>query len=185
MDISSRRNLGMKSAANVSFPEMTSLMERMPNYAGYRTAAEAAAAEKIFRQALGALLRECGQYLLTIAENKAQILSGDMEHKIDRLVDGIGMIFRRLDREGVVCLVGECQATIAELEEIDTRLILMIEEATQLVRNLETGVPAATWFNHEADLLTLDLVAFSEMTEERNYLLGLGWESEFQWHRGG
>ena len=44
MDISSGRNLGMKSAANVSFPEMTSLMERMPDYAGYRTAAEAAAA---------------------------------------------------------------------------------------------------------------------------------------------
>jgi len=174
----------MKPAANVSFPEMTSLMERMPAYTDYRTAAEAAGAEKVFRQALGSLLQECGQHLLNVAENRSQVLSSEMEQKIDYLVDGIGRIFRRLDREGVVCLVGECQTTINELEEIDTRLILMIEEATQLVRNLESGVPAAHWFLNEADQLSLDLVAFSEMTEERNYLLGLGWESEFQRHGG-
>jgi hypothetical protein len=55
----------------------------------------------------------------------------------------------------------------------------MIEEAMNLVRDLETEIPAASWFKTEADRLTRDLVDFSEMTEERNYLLGLGWESEF------
>jgi hypothetical protein len=184
MDISSGRNQGMRSAANVSFSAMTTLMEKMPAYTEYLTETEAAEAEKVFRQALGGLLKECGQHLLAVAENKSQILSSEMENKIDRLVDGIGMIFRRLDREGVVCLVGECKATIAELEELDTRLILMVEEAIHLVRNLETGIPAATWFQNEADQLVLDLAAFSEMTEERNYLLGLGWESEFRWHGG-
>ena len=102
-----------------------------------------------------------------------------MEQTIDTLVERIAMIFRRLDREGLVCLVGNCEATISELEEIDTRLILMIEEAMGLVRELETDVPAASWFKTEADRLSADLAAFSEMTEERNYLLGLGWESEF------
>jgi hypothetical protein len=45
-------------------------------------------------------------------------------------------------------------------------------------------VPAASWFQTDADRLTIDLACFSEMAEERNYLLGLGWESEFQWTGG-
>jgi hypothetical protein len=103
---------------------------------------------------------------------------------IDILIDKISAIFRRLDREGTVCLVGDCEATIAELEEIDIRLILLVEEALRLVYILTRGVPSQRWFQNEANLLARDLHAFSEATEERNYLLGLGWESEFIW-RGG
>ncbi len=166
-------------AASISFSEMTNLMEKMPTYADYRTADDAATAERVFRRAMGYLLKECGHHLLTIAEKKSQILNSEMEQTIDLLIERITLIFRRLDREGLVCLVGNCEATIIELEELDTRLIVMIEEALSLVRELETDVPAASWFKTEADLLSADLAAFSEMTEERNYLLGLGWESEF------
>ncbi len=166
-------------AASISFSELTTLMEKMPTYADYRSEGEAADSERVFRRAMGYLLKECGHHLLTVAEKKSQILSSDMEQTIDALIDRIGLIFRRLDREGLVCLVGDCAATISELEELDTRLILMIEEAMSLVRNLETDVPAASWFKTEADRLSHDLARFSEMTEERNYLLGLGWESEF------
>ena len=70
---------------------------------------------------------------------------------------------------------------LAELEELDTRLILLIEEATELVRKLESEIPSAKWFTQEAGRLSRDLESFSEMAEERNYLLGLGWESEFTW----
>ena len=167
------------TAASISYAEMTTLMEKMPIYADYCTAGDAADAERIFRRAMGYLLKECGHHLLTVAEKKSQILSSDMEGMIDSLIERIGLIFRRLDREGLVCLVGDCQATICELEELDTRLILMIEEAMTLVRNLETDVPAASWFQTEATRLSRHLASFSEMTEERNYLLGLGWESEF------
>jgi len=166
-------------AASISFSEMTTLMAKMPVYSNYRTAEEAAEAERVFRRALGSLLKECGHHLLTVAEKKAQILNGEMEQTIDTLIDRIGAIFRRLDREGLVCLVGDCQATINELELLDTRLILLIEEAMNLVRELETDVPAASWFVSEAGRLSRGLADFSEMTEERNYLLGLGWESEF------
>lgn len=166
-------------AASISFSEMTTLMEKMPVYANYRSDDEAAAAERVFRRAMGLMLKECGHYLLTIAEKKSQILSSDMERTIDSLIERIGLIFRRLDREGLVCLVGDCDATISELEELDTRLILMIEESMSLVRDLETDIPASSWFKTEADRLSRDLAYFSEMTEERNYLLGLGWESEF------
>ena len=88
-------------------------------------------------------------------------------------------LFRRLDREGLVCLVGDHDTTIGELEGLDVRLIILIEEALTLVHRLETGVPASSWFKTEAAILSQDLAAFSEVTEERNYLLGLGWESEF------
>lgn len=167
------------TAASISFSEMTTLMAKMPTYANYRSESEAAAAERVFRRAMGHLLKECGHHLLGVAEKKSQILSAEMENTIDSLIERIGMIFRRLDREGLVCLVGDCEATINELEELDTRLILMIEEAMNLVRDLETEIPAASWFKTEANRLTRDLADFSEMTEERNYLLGLGWESEF------
>ncbi len=167
------------TAASISFSEMTTLMEKMPIYTNYRSEDDAAAAERVFRRAMGLMLKECGHYLLTIAEKKSTILNSEMEHTIDSLIERIGLIFRRLDREGLVCLVGDCESTISELEELDTRLILMIEESMSLVRELETDIPASSWFKTEADRLSRDLAYFSEMTEERNYLLGLGWESEF------
>ena len=167
------------TSAKISFNEMTFLMEKMPVYTAYRAEPEAAEAERVFRRALGLMLKECGHHLLNVAEKKAQILSSEHERMIDSLVDRIGLIFRRLDREGVVCLVGDCSTTIHELEELDTRLILLVEEALGLVRNLGSDVPAADWFKTDATRLSSDLANFSEMTEERNYLLGLGWESEF------
>lgn len=169
----------MTISAKLTIPELTSLMSKMPTYRDYLSAMEAAEAERLFRHALGSLLKECGECLLNIADNNAQILSGEMEQTIDDLVDRIGLIFRRLDREGEVSLVGNQATTIAELEELDTRLILMVEQALSLVRTLGTDVPAASWFQAEAGQLSHELATFSEMTEERNYLLGLGWESEF------
>ncbi len=173
----------MRTSAKINFSEMTGLMEKMPQYTAYRTDNLAAEAERSFRRAMGIMLKECGDHLLTVAENQSQLLSSDQETKIDSLVDRIGMIFRRLDREGDICLVGHCDNTINELEELDTRLILLIEKATEMVRKLESGVPANIWFKNQANLLCNDLSVFSEMTEERNYLLGLGWESEFTWPR--
>ncbi len=174
----------MSNAASVSFPELTTLMEKMPAYTQYRTESDAAGAERIFRRALGMMLKDCGDHLLNVAEKRSTLLGSEQEIMLDSLIDRIGMVFRRLDREGVVCLVGDCNVTISELEDLDTRLILMIEEAIVLVRNLEMDVPAATWFKEEATRLHRDLASFSEMTEERNYLLGLGWESEFTWSSG-
>jgi len=171
----------MASTASVSFPVMTSLLAKMPVYTAYRTESEAAAAERVYRQALGAVLRHCGDHLMTVLERRPQALSGEQEHLISGLVERIARIFRRLDREGVVCLVGDCHATINELEELDARLILMVEQALTLARNLGPDVPAAAWFKDDAGRLGHDLESFSEMAEERNYLLGLGWESEFRW----
>ncbi len=171
----------MMTTARLSSNALIELMERMPAYRTYRTAEDAAAAERTFRHALGLLLKDCGNRLLNVSERKSQYLGAEQNAMIDVLIDRITAIFRRLDREGDVCLVGDCSATIAELEDLDMRLILLVEQATLLVADLEGGVPAATWFQQEAGRLSQGLETFSEMAEERNYLLGLGWESEFTW----
>lgn len=157
-------------------------MLQMPKYQRYCTVSEAAGAERTFRRALGLMLKRCGDQLLTVAEAKSAILGGDQQQLIEDLVGRISAIFRRLDRDGVVCLIGDCEATISELEELDMRLILLIEEALELVWSLSNTVQTANWFKLKAPLLCRDLAAFSEATEERNYLLGLGWESEFTWN---
>lgn len=175
----------MGTAASVSFAEMTFLMQQMPSYHTYRSLEEATMAERTFRHALGVMLKECGDRLLTVAERTAPILSSEHELMLGSLVERIAGIYRRLDREGAICLVGDCEATIVELEELDTRLILLIEEALFLVRNLGLDPRSAHWFQRQAPLLSRDLAAFSETAEERNYLLGLGWESEFSWHGRG
>ncbi|HPF70891.1 MAG TPA: hypothetical protein PLQ13_09490 [Candidatus Krumholzibacteria bacterium] len=171
----------MAITASVSYPAMTSLLAKVPCYEDYRSEDEAALAERIYRRALGAVLKKCGDHLLSVIERRSQILSSEQEKLISGLVDRIARIFRRLDREGIVCLVGDCAATIAELQELDTRLIMLVEEALGLVHNLGPELPANAWFKSDAGRLSHDLDSFSQMTEERNYLLGLGWESEFQW----
>lgn len=168
------------TAASLSFAAMGPLMQKMPTYTRYTSLAHAVAAERVYRRALGARLKECGDRLLGVVERKAQIMSAEMEQAIDVLVERIGDIFRRLDREGVVTLVGGSSRTIAEIEQIDSRLVLLIEDVLALVNNLGTDVPATEWFKSEAPRLARDLAEFSKLTEERNYLLGLGWESEFQ-----
>jgi hypothetical protein len=173
----------MAPAASISPPELTFLIERLPQYQTYRSRRDALASEQQFRQALGRLLKDCGNHLLTVAERHPQILGNDQLVTIDNLVDAIGSIFRRLDRDGQVTLLENANTTIAELEELDTRLILLVEEALGLTRQLAEDLPAAAWFMRQAPHLLRDLAEFSRTTEERNFLLGLGWESEFTWPR--
>lgn len=169
----------MVTAARIGFSQMSALLQRLPSYRSYRTCPEAETSEKEFRRALGLMLRNCGDSLLNTLEDRRQVLSAEQQEKIDILVDQIGAIFRRLDREGSVCLVGESERTISELEEIDKRLILLVEEALALVEDLARGHSGGHWFREPARTLSRDLAAFSEAAEERNFLLGLGWESEF------
>lgn len=175
----------MARAASTSPPELTFLLQRLPQYHHYRTRRDALASEQRFRQALARLLKDCGDHLLNVAERHPQILGDDQLATIDGLVDAIGAIFRRLDRDGLVTLVQDADATIMELEELDTRLILLVEEALGLTRQLAEDLPSSAWFMRQAPRLLKDFREFSRTTEERNFLLGLGWESEFSWPDGG
>jgi hypothetical protein len=166
-------------SASVSVHEMTSLMQHLPRYEGYDSGRRAVLSERDFRRSLGGLLKECGDHLLTVAERRAQLLSDEQEEIIDLLVDHISSIFRRLDREGHVAIAGDPAETVPELEDLDGRLLLLAEHALTLTRTLNEQTPPDHWFRHQAVLLSQELAELSRTTEERNYLLGLGWESEF------
>jgi hypothetical protein len=172
-------------AASISLNEMTRVMERLPSYDAYAAPRRAVDGERAFRRSLGRLLKDCGDHLLTVAEQGALSLSGEQEEIIDLLVDHISAIFRRLDREGQVAIAGDPARTVPELEELDSRLLLLAETALHLTRRLDAAAPAQQWFRHDAVLLGQNLADLHRTAEERNYLLGLGWESEFAAMRRG
>ncbi len=170
--------------ASVSLAEMTTLMADLPRYDAYASGPRAVDSERVFRRSLGRLLKECGDHLLNVAERRSQYLNHDQEEIIDLLVDHISSIFRRLDREGRVAIAGNPHDTVPELRGLDNRLLQLAEEALMLTRDLDQRRPSESWFRDEALRLSQDLADLSQTTEERNYLLGLGWESEFaQLHR--
>jgi hypothetical protein len=166
-------------AASVTVQQMTVLMAHLPRYAAYASSRRAVAAERTFRRSLGYLLKECGDHLLRVAESQALFLSTEQDEILDLLVDHIASIFRRLDREGAVAIAGDPRQTVPELEALDNRLLQLAESALTLTRTLEEHRPAETWFHNEAVALSHSLAELSQTAEERNYLLGLGWESEF------
>ncbi|MEZ4386212.1 MAG: hypothetical protein R3D98_01290 [Candidatus Krumholzibacteriia bacterium] len=166
-------------AATVTLHEMTPLLEHLPRYDTYGSRGRAVDHEREFRRSLGLVLRQCGNHLLEVAEQRSQILSQDQEEIIDLLVDHLSSIFRRLDREGHVAIAGDPDQTVHELHELDGQLLQLSEDALRLARDLDLGAPSEAWFRDQAIRLSQDLADLSRATEERNYLLGLGWESEF------
>jgi hypothetical protein len=171
-------------AASVTLTEMTPLIEHLPRYDEYRSAPRAVSDERLFRRSLGLLLRECGNHLLNVAEQRSHYLDDDQNQVIDLLVDHISAIFRRLDREGIVAIAGDPEDTVHELRALDGQLLQLAEDALTLTRDLDGHAPSETWFRNQAILLSQNLADLSRTTEERNYLLGLGWESEFARMRG-
>jgi hypothetical protein len=166
-------------AATITLHEMTPLLEHLPRYDTYGSRHRAVDHEREFRRSLGMLLRECGNHLLEVAEQRSQMLSQDQEEIIDLLVDHISSIFRRLDREGHVAIAGDAEVTVIELRELDGQLLQLCEDALVLSRDLDLSAPSEAWFRDQAVRLSQDLSDLSRTAEERNYLLGLGWESEF------
>ncbi len=166
-------------AASVSPREMTVLMAHLPHYAAYGSDGRAVDAERTFRRSLGGLLKDCGDHLLQVAEKQAMALSEEQEEVIDLLIDHISSIFRRLDREGVVKIAGDPALTVPELQSLDNRLLQLAERALTLTRTLDEQQPSSAWFRGQAVELSRNLADLSRTAEDRNYLLGLGWESEF------
>ncbi len=170
----------MVGAATVSIPEMTRLIGRLPSYEAYTSSEEAAEGERTYRLALGRMLKECGDQMLNAVERRPHLITSEQHDTVDALIDVIGLILRQLNRQGVICLRGAGEDTIAELEELDLRLLLLLEEALALSAGLAREGESASWFKGEAGRLSRRLCDFSRTAEARNYLLGLGWESEFR-----
>ena len=167
----------MTGTATVAYTRLAHVIQRMPSYAGYGSPLRAAAEERTWRLALGRQLKECGDRLLRVVEMQPNVITDEQHDTIDDLVDEIGAILRCLNRQGQVCLGAGEFDTVAELEEHDLRLILLLEEAHALVSALARDARASSWFGREATRLSRDLDAIGAVAEERNLLLGLSRET--------
>jgi hypothetical protein len=170
----------MVQAARVGLVELTGVIGQLPSYQGYDRRAEADASESGFRLALGRMLKECGDQLLNIVEKQPNLITSEQHDVIDALVDALGVILRRLNRQGLIRLRGGADDTIAELEELDLRLLLLLEEALSLAAELARCAGVTCRFQAEALRLSRRLAEFGKLAESRNFLLGLGWESELR-----
>jgi len=98
-------------------------------------------------------------------------------------VTRISELVKHLNRRGAIHLIGNAAETVPRLERQDNSLILLLEEAwTHTVALAEAGAESAR-FDAAATALASALNRCLEATEERNRLLGLGWESEFKVRR--
>lgn len=168
----------MAGAATVTFAELADLIREMPAYEGYGAREEAASNERAWRLALGRLLKECGDRLLGVIEQQPHLITEEQHDTIDALIEGIGRVLRFLSQRGEICLRPGDRSAIAELEELDLRLLLLLEEALSLAAALACDVRASSWFAREAVRLSHGLAALGDATQERNCLLGLIWEAE-------
>jgi hypothetical protein len=167
----------MTGTATVSFTRLATVIQRMPAYACYGSGRLAAAAERTWRLALGRQLKNCGDRLLRVVESQPELITDEQHGTIDRLIDDISEIFHRLNRSGPVSLRCGDAGVVAELEDLDLRLIVLLEETDALVAALVRDARASSWFGREAERLSRGLAAFGATAEERNLLLGLGWET--------
>jgi len=164
-------------AATLTRTWMLELFDALPHYYGYHRRMNANHDEAAFRLALGQRLQDLGQRLLDGAEARAHLLSEEQHHVVELVTDDITTVLKLLNRSGAIELAGDPQLVIPELQAVDAELMLLLEH---LWANGEEI------FSHEGPVfdaacrsVAACLESFLRLAEERNRLLGLGWESEF------
>lgn len=167
----------MVPAASISSPRLTGLYEALPYYPGYFRRHAANADETEFRLEVGRQLQDLGQRMVDGAESRPHLLSPEQHDVIEALAEDIGTVLRLLNRTGTIRFVDEPEIAIPQLRETDSQLIILLERLWDLIEVL--FVDDTSVFALVADEMATCLAMFLELAEERNRLLGLGWESEF------
>ncbi len=173
----------MTQAATLSPIRVVRLLDAAPCYRFYWEGSSAVEGEKSYRLEIGVLLKECAERLLYISESDSAMLSRDQHDAVDELVEEIGEIFKLLNRKGNIRLIGEVSRTVPALERQDMVLYMLLERIWSRIDEMSCLQADSVGFLAEAASLRRDISDFVDAAEERNRLLGLGWESEFQIRR--
>lgn len=166
-------------AATLTQSWMMELFEALPHYYGYHRRTRANHDEATFRLALGQRLQDLGQRLLDGVEARPHLLSPEQHELVDMIADDITTVLKLLNRTGVIELDGDPATVIAELQSVDAELMLLLESLWRDGAAMFRG--ECEDFDPAFRSLAACLEAFLRLAEERNRLLGLGWESEFGW----
>ena len=134
--------------------------------------------ESAFRLSLAHVMRDLGDRMLNYTETGGPGLDPRKTEIIDILVDGIGECLKVMNRRGKIRILGGDDNGIPDLEIVDNQLIMLLEHITGSTDSMVGD--DSSLFSINAHDLTMLLDDFLELIEERNRLLGLGWESEIR-----
>jgi len=158
---------------------MAGIFLTLPHYQYYDRRDTAVRTEGSYRLALAAMLREIAGMLLAAMQQRQHELGQQKYEILDTLVENLETLVKVLHRQGAVRLRGDPAETIPELRLLDTELILYLEEAWRLAGRLLGPDIGDRTFRETAGTFMSLLAGLAEAAEQRNQLLGLGWESEF------
>jgi len=167
----------MAAAATLTQTWMLELYDSLPQYFGYHRRTRANHDEANFRLALGQRLQELGQRLFDGADLRPHLLARKQHDLVEMLTEDITTVMKLLNRTGVIQIAGDPAEAITELQTIDGELLILIERMWLSAEAMYAN--ECIDFQPASQALTICLEAFLRLAEERNSLLGLGWESEF------
>ena len=167
----------MAATATLTSAGLTPIYETLPSYETYAMHYNAETAESRFRQALASVMRDLCDRMLCFAETEGPILAPQKTEIIDLLVDEIGESLKVMNRRGQIRIPADTD-DIECLESIDRQLIMVLEHMSASIESLLCDDPAL--FPITASDLTIYINSYSELIEERNRILGMGWESEIR-----
>jgi len=165
-------------AARITSGNLTRIFLALPEYDTYEDDDLAQQDEVSLRRALGEALRLIGDRLMLVGESRDVNPDPQKLEIIDMLVDEIGGTLKVLNRSGAIQLQGERRDAITALETVDMQLMMLLEQMEQAVVDLLCDDAAI--FPMSVRDLSVFLDAFLDLVEERNRLLGMGWESEMR-----
>lgn len=164
--------------ATVSTGSLYKVLDNFPDYSRYTTSDQSIESEHRLRTSQAETLRDITNRLLTWCLINEHRVDNQKQEIIEVLLDELSNNIKLLNRHGNVAINGNRMNTIPELEELDSQIVVLLEHMTCCVRRLGGNTP--TIFAVFAQDMSVFLDSCNELLEERNRLLGLGWESEIR-----
>jgi hypothetical protein len=169
----------MNHAARTNPSQMTRIFMSLPQYHFYGHLSTATKHERSFRMSLGHMLQEVAERLLNSADSRGTGMNHHQQESLENVVEDVGTLITLLNRRGTIQLGGTVSETIAMLRDLDNKLIMLLEQVWHMSQAVLRPDCNNEAFDEGVQYLTMMLEAFADTAEERNQLLGLGWESEF------
>jgi len=166
----------MRTGARVNPTQMTDILFALPKYKSYWKQEAALDTEEFYRLTLCTMLQDCAQRLVDYSESPIHSLGNDQLLILEKNIDSMHTVYDRLFRQGEVKI--ETPAVIAHLKQLDADIIMNLEFVWNRVSRMLEIIEDRKQFLKISQLINTTLYNLTEITEKRNSLLGLGWESE-------
>ena len=166
------------AAAKVSASSIFNILENLPDYSRYTTPAESNETEHLIRSCLAQTMRDLGNQLLTWSAKNENQIGYQKQEIIEILTDEMSENIKLLNRRGAIYLTGDSTESAIELVELDSQIVILLEHMSDCTKRLTSGKMSV--FSAFTQDMSIFLDSFSELLEERNRLMGMGWESEIR-----